>query len=114
MPDAESHQAHGPGRRIARNATLRASGEVLGKLASMAFFIAMARKLGQDGFGDFVFALSLTTVLVMASGFGTEELVAREVARDRDRVHGYLADVVAVKIITSLVLLGLGAFAVNA
>jgi len=114
MPDADQDLRHGPARRIARNAALRAGGEVVGKLASLAFFVAMARKLGQDGFGDFVFALSLSTVLVLASGFGTEELVAREVARDRDRVHGYLADVVAVKIITSLVLLGLGAFAVNA
>ena len=43
MPDAHAHQSHAPTRRIARNAGMRAGGEVLGKLASMAFFIAIAR-----------------------------------------------------------------------
>ena len=33
-----------------------------------------------------LFALSFTTVLLLAAGFGTEELVAREVARDRCRL----------------------------
>lgn len=112
-PDPGSHQGATPARRIARNATLRAGGEVVGKLASMAFFIAMARELGQGGFGDFVFALSLSTVLVLASGFGTEELVAREVSRDHDRVHSYLGNVVAVKALLSVVLLAIGAVLVN-
>lgn len=102
-----------PGRRIARNAVLRAGGEVIGKLASLAFFIAMARELGESGFGDFMFALSLSTVLVLASGFGTEELMAREVARDHRRVHGYLANVATVKAALSVVLLVLAAVIVN-
>ena len=61
------------------------------------FFIACARELGETGFGDFMFAISFTTVLFMISGFGTEELLAREVSRDRDRVHDYLSNVVALK-----------------
>lgn len=113
MPDAGSHHAPAPARRIARNAALRAGGEVLGKLASMAFFIAIARELGQGGFGDFVFALSLTTVLVMVSGFGTEDLVAREVSRDHDRVHSYLANAVTVKALMSIVSLLAAAAIVN-
>lgn len=100
-------------RRIARNAAFRAAGEAVGKIASIAFFIAMARELGQTGFGDFVFAFSLATVLALASGFGTEELMAREVARDRERVHRYLADVVAVKVLISATLLLLAALLVN-
>jgi O-antigen/teichoic acid export membrane protein len=92
-------------RRIARNAALRTGGEVVAKLASVAFFVAMARELGQEGFGDFMFALSLSTVLILAAGFGTEELITREVARDRGRVHGYLSNVMAVKALTSVALL---------
>jgi O-antigen/teichoic acid export membrane protein len=100
-------------RRIARNAAFRAAGEAVAKLASIAFFIAMARELGQTGFGDFVFAFSLATVLALASGFGTEELVTREVARDREQVHGYLANVVAVSALISVALLLLAALLVN-
>ena len=40
--------------------------------------MAIARELGDEGFGDFMFALSFTTVLMLASGFGTEgSLLAR-------------------------------------
>lgn len=113
MPDAHAHRTDAPARRIARNAIMRAAGEVLGKLASLAFFVVMARKLGEAGFGDFVFALSLSSVLVIASGFGTEDLVAREVARNHDRVHGYLANVVVVKALISVLLLLLSAAIVN-
>lgn len=112
-PEADSRDSNARAHRIARNATLRAGGEVLGKLASMAFFIAIARELGQDGFGDFMFALSLTTVLVLASGFGTEDLVSREVSRDHDRVHSYLANAVTVKALLSVLPLLAAAAIVN-
>jgi O-antigen/teichoic acid export membrane protein len=92
-------------RRIARNAVVRSAGEVVAKLASLGFFVVMARELGTGGFGDFMFAFTLTTVLVTASGFGTEDLIAREVARDTRRVHGLLSDVVTIKALTSVALL---------
>lgn len=92
---------------------MRAAGEVVAKLASLAFFVTMARELGSGGFGDFTFALSLSTVLILGAGFGTEELVAREVARDRKRVHDYLGNVVAVKVAASIALLALMALIVN-
>lgn len=113
MPADPQDTSHAPSRRIARNAAVRAGGEAIAKLASIAFFVVMARELGQDGFGDFMFALSLSTVLVLASGFGTEELLAREVARDHTRVHGYLANVAVVKAGTSVILLIVAAVIVN-
>ncbi len=94
-------------RRIARNAFFRSAGEVVAKLGSVAFFIAMARKLGSTAFGEFSFALALSTVLLFASGFGMEDLIVREVARDRSRVHFYLSNVMAIKIGTSVLLLAL-------
>lgn len=100
-------------RLIARNAAVRTAGEVAAKLASVVFFVAIARELGERAFGDFAFALSFTTVLLVAAGFGTEELVAREVARDRGRIHGLFSNVVAMKAAMSLVLLGVAAIVVN-
>lgn len=99
-------------RRVARNTIFRATGEVVAKLASVAFFVVMARTLGSGGFGDFMFALSLATVLVVASGFGFDELVTREVARNRDAAHGYLSDTLLLRTLTCVPLLGLGALVV--
>ena len=65
----------------------------------------MARELGREGFGAFMFALSLTGALVLCAGFGTDELTAREVARDRSRAGRYLADVISLKLVTCTVLL---------
>lgn len=98
-------------RRIARNVALRSVGDIVAKLASLVFFVTVARKLGATGFGNFSFALALTGALILASGFGTDTLLTREVARDYDRLPGYLANVVAVKALTSVGALGV-AFAV--
>ena len=104
---SDAGHAAGGSRRVARNALWRSAGEVIGKLASLALFVVMARELGRDGFGDFTFALSLTTVLLLASGFGMEELLAREVAREHARVHDYLSNVASLKAVASVALLGL-------
>src|SRR4051812_2289295 len=98
---------------MAFNAVARAAGDAIAKIGSLAFFVAMARKLGAGGFGDFMFALSLTSMLVMASGFGTDTVLAREVARDPERVHHFRSNVMAVKGITSVGLLLVAALIVN-
>lgn len=102
-----------PSRRIAANAILRTGGELVAKAASLAFFVVMARELGTEGFGDFNFALSLATLVIPAAGFGMDGLLAREVARDRGRVHGFMSNVVAVKALGALLLLALMALVVN-
>ncbi len=86
-------------RRIARNAAVRAAGEVAAKLGSLAFFVTMARQLGTSGFGEFMFALALTSALCFIAGFGTDDLVAREVARERARGPRLLADAAAIKLV---------------
>ena len=94
-------------RRVAWNTLARAGGEVLAKLASLAFYVVMARKLGTSDYGAFVFVLALTSSLLLASGFGTDDLVAREVSRDRSSAGVHLADAVALKVVTSLALIGI-------
>jgi O-antigen/teichoic acid export membrane protein len=93
-----------PSRRIATNTIVRSGGEIVAKVASLAFFVVMARELGEQRFGDFNFALSLSTVLLAASGFGTNGLLAREVARDRGLVDDYMSNINAVKLLTSMAL----------
>jgi O-antigen/teichoic acid export membrane protein len=100
-------------RRIARNAAVRAAGEIVAKLGSLAFFVTMARQLGTSGFGEFMFALALTSALCFIAGFGTDDLVAREVARDRSRGPRLLADASAVKLLGGVLALLVAAVVVN-
>jgi len=99
--------------RVARNAAVRSAGEIVAKVASLLFFITMARELGREGFGAFMFALALTSTLLVGAGFGTDELTSREVARDRTRAGRYLSDVTALKTASAVVLLALAVLIVN-
>lgn len=113
QPTKKHAQQPSSSRVVARNAVFRSGGDAVAKVASVVFYVAVARELGEKGFGDFIFALSFTGVLILAAGFGTEDLVAREVARDHRRVHQYLSDAVALKVIASVALLLVAALVVN-
>src|SRR3954451_11545212 len=95
-----------PGR-VATNTIARAAGEAVAKASSLAFYVVMARELGAHGYGSYVFALALTGTLLIGSGFGTDELVARQVAREPSRAGYYLANVAGLKGVTSVGLLGI-------
>jgi O-antigen/teichoic acid export membrane protein len=87
-------------QRIAVGTFSRAVGEVVGKVASLVLYVAIARELGEALFGDYVFALSLSTVLMLGAGLGLQELLAREVAKDAGRIDDLFWNVLAIRAIT--------------
>ena len=97
--------APAPGR-IARNAGARLVGELIAKLATLAFFVITARAVGAGDFGEFTFALSLASLLVIGAGLGTEDLMAREIARDRGALDRMFRSIVSLKVATSGAILG--------
>ena len=101
-----SSGAPGAGRRIASGTVARAIGEVVAKAASVVFYIVIARELGEGSFGDFIFGVSLAGVLLTGAGFGTDELIARDVARDREAVHRLFGDALALKTGIGALLIG--------
>lgn len=93
-------------RTIARNTAVQAGGEIVTKIASLAFYVVMARELGAAGFGEYMFALSLVVLLTSLAGFGTDGLLTREVARDREQLHGLFWNSIALKAGLGVVLTG--------
>src|SRR4051794_34325490 len=91
--------------RVATNTIARAAGEAVAKLGSLAFYVVLARELGSSDYGAFMFALALTGALLIGAGFGTDELIARQVARERGDAGRFLSDVIALKSVTALALL---------
>ena len=84
-------------RRIAFGTLARSSGEAVGKLASLVFFVVIARHLGEEQFGDFVFGMSLSTVLLLLAGLGMQEMIGRELAKDPRRADDLLWNVIVIK-----------------
>jgi len=92
--------------RIAASTVARGIGEIVAKAASVVLYIAIARELGNALLGDFIFGLSLAGVLLTIAGFSTDELIARDIARDKELVHHMFANTLALKTVLGLLLLG--------
>jgi len=101
-------------RSILANTSYRLLADVASKVASLAFFVVMARELGDSRFGVFTFALSFVILATTLANFGQDPVLTREVARDRSRLSGYFANTLAVKIVlaTSSLAIAIGVAAV--
>ncbi|MSO42278.1 MAG: hypothetical protein EXQ70_10370 [Solirubrobacterales bacterium] len=102
----DATEGFGSSRLIARNTIARSGGEIIAKLASVAFYAVMARELGTGGFGSFIFALSLSSVILVLAGFGMDLYLAREIARDRKLVDVLFTNVMILKGVMLVALLG--------
>jgi len=94
-------------RRIAANTLYRAAGDLGSKVATIALFVVMARKLGDAQFGVFTFALSLVTLVTVLADFGQNTVLVREVARDRAQVHRYFVNNLALQLVLAVPALAL-------
>lgn len=90
------------GRRAARNTLVRASGDVLSRVASLVLFGAMARELGQSGLGAFVFGLAFVQIATMPVGLGFDRYMLRQVAGRPERLGEFLYDILAFKAVLAL------------
>ena len=86
-------------RSILANTGYRLLADVGSKVASLVFFVVMARELGDSQFGVFTFALTFVILATTLGNFGQDQILTREVARDRSRFSGYFANTLAVKIV---------------
>ena len=92
-------------RRIAFGTLARLAGEAVGKVASLAFFIVIARELGEEVFGDFIFSMAFSTVFLIVAGLGLQELVGREIAKDPRRADDLVWNAISVRALTLVALL---------
>ncbi len=86
-------------RSILANTGYRLVADVGSKVASLVLFVVMAREFGDSRFGVFTFALTFVILATTLANFGQDQILTREVARDRSRFSGYFANTLAVKIV---------------
>jgi O-antigen/teichoic acid export membrane protein len=99
---SETHLPDVGTRRILANTVYRGAADVGSKLISIAFFVVLARQLGESAFGVFVFGLTLAAMLTVLAGFGQDQVLTREVARDRSRLDEYFANTAVLKLALAL------------
>jgi O-antigen/teichoic acid export membrane protein len=110
----EAHNNAGAGSRIFRNFGYLTLGKVLADGFTFLFFLVLARNYGQEGIGQYSFAMALTGVLVVFADFGLQNLSIKDMSRDRDQVAVYYGRLMAVRVLLSVavcsVLVGMTAF----
>jgi O-antigen/teichoic acid export membrane protein len=103
VPDADPQSASGAaGHRAAINTFTRALGEIVGKFASLAVFVVLAREVGASEFGTFVFAFSWVQVATIPIALGAERYILHEVARNKETMHELLYNGIALKLVRAV------------
>jgi len=100
-------------RSVARGTLRLLSGQLGARALDFALYLLLARKLGVETFGLYMFALSFTLLFSVLADFGVSTVLTREVARDPRRTRALLADALALKLgfaaVTLAVVLGVAA-----
>lgn len=90
------------GSRIFKNFGYLTVGKVLADVFTFLFFLVLARNFGQEGIGQYSFAMALTGVLVVFADFGLQNLSIKDMSRDRDSVAIYYGRLMAVRLLLSV------------
>lgn len=75
------------------------SGQIIGRLIRAGVIIYAARLLGTDGYGIFSYALSLAMLFTIATDFGVNGILTREVAKNPQAKHQYFSTILIIKLI---------------
>ncbi len=90
-------------RRIVRNTTFLTAAYTLQKILSFLYFIFIARVIGVENVGRYVFALSYTTIFSVFIDLGLSPVLTRESAKDQTKSNDYLNNILGLKLFLSVI-----------
>ena len=88
-------------QRIAKNTNVLFIATVIGYILGFFTTLYTARYLGAEGFGIISLALSLTSIFGVLTDLGLNNLIVREVARDKSLTNKYVSNTLSIKILFS-------------
>ncbi len=88
-------------RSAIRNSAASVAAQMANLLVGLVSSVYIARVLGKEQFGMFGWALGLSTVLMPLANAGLDNVIVRDVARQRDKAPEYLLSAFLVKICSS-------------
>lgn len=92
--------------RVAKNASVLLSGNLLNKVLSFLMGILLANYLGPEGYGKYAYAFALVTLFVFVPDLGIPQLTIKEVAREKGLANKYLMNSIFLRGIISLLVVG--------
>ena len=83
---------------VAKNTALITFASVAQKVISFVYFTLVARQIGAESTGKYVFALSFTTIFAVFIDMGLNQVLIREGAKSKDSLQKYLSSVLFAKL----------------
>ena len=87
---------------VARNTTFMTAASIAQRVVSFVYFIIIARVIGVENTGDYFFALSFSTIFLVIADFGLNNVLVRELARNREQGNSYLNSLLSLKFILGI------------
>lgn len=87
--------------RVPLNAALLSSSQFIRTVIGFLFFLFLARRLGPESFGKYMFAFALSEIFSIAGDIGLHEYSIREFARQPTMLKQRLAGIVVLKTVLS-------------
>lgn len=100
-------------QRVAKNAAVLYIAYIITAILGLVLIIYVARMLGDATFGKYSFAIVFTGLFGVLTNLGMNELLVREVARDKSRATKYLSNIVIMRLILSAIVFALIALVIN-
>lgn len=83
---------------VARNTAFITFASIAQKVISFVYFTLIARNIGAENTGKYIFALSFTTIFVVFIDLGLNQVLIREGAKSKDSLQKYLSSVLFTKL----------------
>jgi len=74
---------------------------------NLLIFIYLARVLGIEDFGKFMFAITFSGLFLYFADFGLDRIAIIEVARDHKSLHSYFYNIIASKLVLAIIMFSL-------
>ncbi len=89
--------------RARRNFFFKLTGEIGSRFLALVFYIIIARKLGSFNFGRYSFAYSFSALFIILMDLGVNTILIRDVARLRQEIKIYVANISVLKFFLSVI-----------
>jgi len=90
---------------LVKNASVLFFAEIITNLLSLGLIFAIARVLGDNGLGQYSFALAFASLFIIFSEFGTLTFLIKEIAADKSKTQVYLKNLTSMKLVFGILTL---------
>ena len=83
---------------IFRNFSFLVVGKVLANATTFILFVFLSRAYGQQGIGQYSFAMAIAGFLIVAADFGLYNLSIKDLSRSLDSISEYYSNVILMRV----------------